>query len=330
MIKLWWERKNTGAYLRYVRRKQGVNVTPPDYNQWWPDENHEPDLEGLCGGMAADMATMEGVGACIPTIQHFYGKRGTPMTLAYYLGGRVRFQSDTVWAGPVIDNWADFELEYDPDNIWWRRSLMLLELSLQKSQGRCLTALPDFGDTLTVFSLLRGTENLLIDLMEDKGAVLEARDKFLALWPKYHQACWDVYRRYLPGDTSWLTWAPGKTYACQCDFSVMISPALFEEFVVPEVEALGRYLEYIAWHLDGPGELKHLDILLDLPQIKAIQWYQGAGQPGAAHWLDVLKKIKNKGKSLIVYAGNDEEVNWYLKELNPQGLMIVPMHLNIA
>ncbi|MDD2708209.1 MAG: hypothetical protein PHV34_09390 [Verrucomicrobiae bacterium] len=328
ILNAWWHRTNKKPLMRYVKERVGPG-SKVDLNEFWPDPKCAPDWIQYGRGLKRQMTAVEGVGAGIPTAFHMYGNRGTPMTLAYYLGGDVHFGSDTVWVEPVIQDWRKFSIKFSDDNVWWQRSLQLLETSLQVAGGRFLVALPDFGDALTVFSLLRGTENLLLDLVEDKQAVLETRDRFVEVWPQYHQACWDLYRKHFPGDTSWLIWAPGKTYACQCDFSVMISPKLFEEFVVPEIERLGKYLEYIAWHLDGPGELKHLDILLDLPQIKAFQWYQGAGQPSVANWLPVLKKIQAKNKSIISYADDERDVEVLTRELAPAGLMIVPLWLNV-
>ena len=68
---------------------------------------------------------------------------------------------------------------------------------------------------------------------------------------------------------------------------------MFLEFVVPELESLSEYLDYMVFHLDGPDEIKHLETLLDMPFIDAIQWVPGVGNPTASQWLDMLKKIQN-------------------------------------
>lgn len=67
----------------------------------------------------------------------------------------------------------------------------------------------------------------------------------------------------------------------------------FEKFVLYELEKLKDYLEYMVWHLDGPDEIKHLDILLSLPYIKAIQVVPGAGRPPCTSslWLPNIEKI---------------------------------------
>ena len=58
------------------------------------------------------------------------------------------------------------------------------------------------------------------------------------------------------GTTQWLgVWSPGKMYNVQSDFCCMISPALFERFIVPELETVCAYLDDVTYHLDGPGAI---------------------------------------------------------------------------
>jgi 5-methyltetrahydrofolate--homocysteine methyltransferase len=143
-------------------------------------------------------------------------------------------------------------------------------------------------------------------------------------WIEAHEFFHSLYRKVLPGDCSWLLWAPGKTYACQCDFSTMISPGMFKEFVVPEIKEVGQYLDYIIWHLDGPDEIRHLDILLGIPEIKAIQVVPGAGRPPCASplWIPQMKKIQEKGKLVYAFAETREELKILVQELSPEKLLI--------
>ncbi len=325
-ISQWWEGNpmNRPCYALSVPKSAAPNLSLKNLQEYWPSHDEEPDFEGLVERMIENIEANCYFGEAIPVLPHLWGGRGAPMAMAAYLGGKVNLREDTVWVEPIIDDWREFELCFDERNIWLKKSLEFFKLAVERSNGNYLPHLPDFGDALTVLSLLRGVDRLLVDLIENKEAVLEARDKFVELWPKFHRKFWEPYSRKFPGDISWLVWAPGKTYACQCDFSTMISPQMFIEFVVPEIEAMDKYLDYIVWHLDGQEELKHLDILLDLSEIKVIQWVPGSGNPPAAspQWLPMLKRIQGKGKGLVVYAENEEEIRFLLKELSPKGLFI--------
>ncbi|MCM8809346.1 MAG: beta-galactosidase [Candidatus Omnitrophica bacterium] len=259
-----------------------------------------------------------------PCLSHSWGNRGTPMTMSAYIGGKVIFGKDTVWFEKVIDDWRKFKVEFKEENFWVNASKKLLEKQIEKSNREFLITMPDFGDALTCFSLLKGVENLLIDIIEIPDLIIEKIYEFVNAWIKTHKFFHSIYSKKIIGDTTWLLWAPGRTYACQSDFSTMISPKLFEKFVVFELEILSEYLEYMAWHLDGPDEIKHLDILLSLPYIKVIQIVPGAGRPPCASplWLPIIDKILKNGKNVITYASNKEEFEILIKSFYSGKILI--------
>jgi hypothetical protein len=119
-------------------------------------------------------------------------------------------------------------------------------------------------------------------------------------------------------------WAPGTTYLNQCDFSTMISPAMFRQFVMPELLAYDSYLEYILWHLDGYEEVRHVPALLEMTGLRIIQIQPGANNPTASsdQWLPVCKQIQEAGKGLLVYAHSPEEFAFLARELDAAGLLI--------
>ena len=292
-------------------------------NRFWPTPDVEPDFTGLVKTYIQWMENVHFLADAYPCIPHSWGNRGTPMVMAAYLGGRVKFDDTTVWIDSVVEDWNKFRIIFDLNNPMVQRSRRLLEAQRKLCPDGYLPFLPDLGDALTVFSLLRGTERLLLDLVEQPETIEHKIREYTTGWIEAHRYFWDIYHTRFPGDCSGLIWAPGKTYICQSDFSTMISPAMFRRFVVPEIEQLSGYLEYIPWHLDGLEEIKHLDILLDLPSIRAIQVQPGAGPPCASPlWLPQAKKIQAKARSLIVYANTPEELETLLANLTPEGLCI--------
>ncbi len=107
----------------------------------------------------------------------------------------------------------------------------------------------------------------------------------------------------------------------QCDFAALISPRRMEEFCLPDIRALCRRLDTSILHLDGHDAVRHLDALLGIPELDAIQWVPGAGKPPAVGWLPMLKRVQQAGKSLHIYAAA-VDVPRILEELSPSGLMI--------
>ena len=78
---------------------------------------------------------------------------------------------------------------------------------------------------------------------------------------------------------NWMNIPSSKPwYPIQCDFCYMISPEQFEEFVLPHLVEQVEHMERSVYHLDGVGELTHLDTILDIEGLTAIQWIPGGGR----------------------------------------------------
>jgi 5-methyltetrahydrofolate--homocysteine methyltransferase len=81
----------------------------------------------------------------------------------------------------------------------------------------------------------------------------------------------------------------------------MISPQMFERLVRPDLAACCERLDYAFYHLDGKGEIRHLDMLLSLERLRGIQWIPGDGAAPVEEWLPLLKRIRDAGKLCQVY-----------------------------
>jgi 5-methyltetrahydrofolate--homocysteine methyltransferase len=81
---------------------------------------------------------------------------------------------------------------------------------------------------------------------------------------------------------------------------------MFAEFVLPEVRYEGeRFDGRVIFHLDGPGELPHVDHLIDC-DVFAIQWVCGAGNPGGTDpcWDDLYRRLIDADKRICIGAGD--------------------------
>jgi hypothetical protein len=150
---------------------------------------------------------------------------------------------------------------------------------------------------------LRGPENFLVDMMDDPGAVREALKVVQAVWECAMGEVADAVIANNDGGTSvgWLgAWAPGRLGQLQCDLSVMISPGMFGELLLYELDAQSRFLDHSLYHLDGEAQVKHLGHILSVPRVRAIQWTNVAGQAPVTSFIPVLQRIQKAGKSLIL------------------------------
>jgi len=59
------------------------------------------------------------------------------------------------------------------------------------------------------------------------------------------------------------------------------------------------------YHLDGIGQLPHLDSLLTINELDAVQWVPGDGKPKQGEWPHVYQKIYMAGKKIQIWEGID-------------------------
>jgi 5-methyltetrahydrofolate--homocysteine methyltransferase len=175
--------------------------------------------------------------ACADTL--YFGE-GVPWTapdlapncLALYLGCQGVEGEGTVWCEPFIDDPERAEFGYDPDNFYWDFTLRLGREQLRLGQGRYLIQFPDLIEGLDTLAAMRGTDQLLMDLIERPGWVHECLERITQLYFRHYDVLYDMFRDEVGGSIFWA-WAPGRMAKFQCDFSAMISPQMFGEFMVP-------------------------------------------------------------------------------------------------
>ncbi len=243
---------------------------------------------------------------------------------AAYLGCPYQIAPDSLsgWSEPIwLDGQAAPSLEMDWENIWWQHTQRLLAAGAQASRGRYAVGLPDLQGGGEILAQLRGAENLARDLYDAPEQVLPAIEAINRAWLRCYQACFAILHPATSGYVDWLgIWSETPAVTVECDFSVMVSPRMFRRFFLPAVEQQIAWVGRAVFHLDGPGELPHLEMLLALEGLRAIQWVPLPGQ-SQVEWLPLLQKIQAAGKGLAL-ACQPEEVKVLCAELQPGGLLL--------
>lgn len=225
-----------------------------------------------------------------------------PGVLAAFLGCIPQGAPQTVWFHPPRKDIPIEELhfEFDENNPCYRRVLNLFEAAMEKWRGRVVVGMVDMGGILDVLQSFRGAEILLLDLYDDPDEVLRCVNELQDMWFLYFDKFNAVMEGEAEGYSHWYGMyheRPG--YILQSDFSYMISPAMFKTFVAPELSSSADRLHNAVYHLDGIGEIPHLDTILAMEGVKGVQWVPGAGDPEKQNWDELLGRILNAGKKLI-------------------------------
>jgi 5-methyltetrahydrofolate--homocysteine methyltransferase len=177
----------------------------------------------------------------------------------------------------------------------------------------------DLGGNLDILASLLTTEQLLFALCDHPREVARLAGCLTRLWLRYYDALYALVEPAGRGTTPWAAiWSPARCYMLQSDFAYMISPRMFERFVLPDLAACCGRLDHAFYHLDGVGQLPHLDHLLALKRLRGIQWIPGDGQPPPEGWLSVLQRIRDAGKLCQLYV-SPEGARTIARELGGRG-----------
>jgi hypothetical protein len=241
------------------------------------------------------------------------------------LGTRPVCHPTTVWHEPFVEDWETYEPRLDPDNPWWLAKKRLIEACLEVADGKWFVAVGELAEVGDILSALRGPQQLCLDLIEDpRERLLYLRDRIAALMLEVYERVTGMVNAHMPGTSTWLgVYHPGRTTTSQCDFSCMISKAMFDEFLFPALAWETSHLDGVIYHLDGPGALQHVETLLTLPNLRAIQWVPGSGEEPQAHpkWRPLLRRIIEAGKAVHLSV-SPAEVEDLLTDLPPEGLYL--------
>ena len=297
-----------------------------DWNAWWAGEINRAmviieSIDPLPNGVFSSQLTYFGLNTPIELIldnwetilnhTHFLGDaiprwwvNYGPGVMAGFLGARVSWTSDTTWFHPLenVNTLADIQLSYNPENPWWKRVQQITRAAAKRWQDSVSIGMTDIGGNLDILASLRGTEKLLLDLTDEPEEVDRLVIEITHLWLRYYEELYNITAYPGRGYTCWEPiWSPERGYMLQSDFSYMISPRMFKRWVVPDITTICDHLEYGFYHLDGKGEIPHLDHLLAIERLRGIQWQPGDGQHLADAWLPLLKRIRDSKKLCQVY-----------------------------
>jgi hypothetical protein len=243
---------------------------------------------------------------------------------AAFHGAELDYGEVTSWIRHCIHDWDDMRgLRFSYHNEYFRGIEKLTRVALEKSADRFMVGYTDLHGSLDCVADWRDPQRLCLDLVDAPQKVHE----MLALANENFLPVFDHYDAMLKahGQLS-VTWmgipSRGKMHIPSCDFTAMTSTKAFCEFYLPSMKNEVQHMTHNIFHVDGKGMLRHLDLILSIPQIHAIQWVQGVGDDlSIQQWLPVIKKIQAAGKGVVVDL-QLSELEPFIAAMKPDGLYL--------
>ena len=244
-----------------------------------------------------------------------------PGSLAAILGARYEGGEDTIWIHPDPDFTDNFV--FNPDHENYRIHKELLKACKKRAQGNYYVGMPDLMEGLDVLAAMKGTDKVLLDTVM-QPEVVERQLQYIN--DVYFQVFDELYDIIREGDEMafcyFSSWAPGKMTKLQCDISTMISEDDYLRFVQPYLRQQCQRIPYTLYHLDGVGAMHHLPAILDIEELKAIQWTPGVGEPqgGDPKWYGLYRDILSHGKSIMACWVTLEQLRPLLDNIGGDGV----------
>lgn len=298
-----------GGYLGQIC--QGKYYNMPDELMWKDMEDKYQDPQRIVDRYRFFCDTHAFLGESFPNLNVDFG----PGSLAAYLGSEIGFKEDTVWFNKCLDGWDGVpKLAFDPENKWFKKHINLVKSCRQLAGNDFYVDMPDLMENIDVLASLRGAQETLFDLLDEPEKIGERIQEVTDVYYQYYDRFYDAIKDDEGGNayTVFQIWGPGRTVKLQCDFSAMMSPDDFRTYIQPSLKKQSENVDHVLYHLDGPQAIKHMDALMEIDGIDALQWTSGdAGPDGTLpDWDVIYDKAIAAGKSIWVKVYSGEFEDW--------------------
>jgi len=314
----WWNHKGIVLnmwehFQEGVKPHADIHAPKPyrDLNQRWFDPEWRAEYLDWYVAHSSLMADM------LPVANTQLG----PGSLAAILGGVFEGGEDTIWIHPD-PNYTD-DIKFDPQHPNWLLHKELLKACKAKAQGHYYVGMPDLMEGMDVLAAIKGTDKVLLDTVMQPEVLEHQMQQINDIYFKVFDELYDIIREDDEMAFCYFSsWAPGKMSKLQSDISTMISVDDYRRFVQPFIREQCQKIDYTLYHLDGVGAMHHLDALLEIKELNAIQWTPGVGEPqgGSPKWYDLYKKILAGGKSIMACWVTLDELRPLLDNIGGDGV----------
>lgn len=260
------------------------------------------------------------------TVPAYFPNLGPNLTATLY-GVELEFGENTSWCNHILQEPAEWErfLQTAPNfaNPYWQTIEQMITCAHERFSRGHYIAMPDLHGNFDILSDLRGPEALCLDLVDEPDLVQRAARHAAE---GYREAFLRLHQRLTALSQPSTTWTiylhHGPAYVPSCDFWCLVSTAVARQHIVPILELEMAPLDRSIFHLDGPQALRHLEAVLELPGLNALQWVYGYGHGRASDWLHVYRQALDAGISVQIIAEDADDALHVLRALGPRGLWL--------
>jgi len=308
--------------VRFVAHNAFLEAATEDISQlsaaekqaWWFDAETQVDL------FMKSIAGRRFHGETFPV---FFPNLGPDVYAAFY-GAELEFGEVTSWSVPLVREWKDIgKLSLDINNVYFRKLEELTACALDQCSGKFLVGYTDLHPGLDCVAAWRDPQQLCFDIIDNPDRVQEMAELAIADFENIYDHFDKILKEHNQLSVSWMGIPSfGRMHIPSCDFSTLISPTFFKKFGLPILQREVQSMTHNVFHVDGKGVARHLEAILSVPQIHALQWVQGVGDDlPIMQWVPFLKDLQARDVPLVVDL-NQKELDSFMDEMSPKGLFL--------
>ena len=317
----WWLCQNTDRPIVSVPvrpvRDPALPAAPPTLKAQWLDSEYSVAVTD------ANLSSRPWVAETLPVLHPNVG----PDLTATLFGCNLEFGENTSWVQHSYhspDDWASF-LTTTPDfeNLYWQTIEERMALSLERGQGRFLTGLPDLHGAYDMLAAIRSPEGVCLDLYDAPDQVLRAGLHAARAYDQAYRRTYRILEQAGQGSSTWCPlWHEGPAYVSSCDFLALVSSEIAETHILPTVRIETSFTDRSIFHLDGPDAYRHLDLILNLDTVQAVQWVYGSGSGPVTRWTETYQRILKAGRAAQVICEQADQAVEMAAHLGSAGIWL--------
>jgi hypothetical protein len=291
-----------------------ADLSKSEKEAWWFDVELQVDLF---------INSIEGRQFHAETFPVYFPNLGPDVYAAFY-GAQLEFGEVTSWSVPCVRDWEGVDqLKFDVNNRYFKKLEELTRHALERCGGNFLVGYTDLHPGLDCVAAWRDPQQLCMDLIDNPGEVKRLADLSIADFEFVYNHFDHMLKESGQLSVSWMGIPSfGRMHIPSCDFSTMISPGLFNEYGLPILQQEVGTMTHSVFHVDGKGVARHLDSILSVSGVHAVQWVQGVGDDyPIMQWVPFIKELQAKAVPVIIDLSLDD-LDEFINTMDPHGLFL--------
>ncbi len=211
---------------------------------------------------------------------------------------------------------------FSTENPWVVKTREFLEKLAEGSGGRWPIGTTRMRGIADLLMALYGSEEFLFVMLEKGDEVREVCKRLTDFWIAYAQFQLELIPLFHGGVGSFYynMWAPAGTVWHQEDATALMSPGLYEDFILPWDQKIVESLPGCIVHQHSIGYIP-TEHYLDMG-VLALEMHIDAGGPSARELAEVHRSILGSRPLLIWGKMTAEDLDWIFSQLPTNGLAV--------